>query len=749
VQYSLENKDILTILSTWWWKSLIYQLPARIIWEELWQLTLVITPLKALIKDQIDWLQSKWFNEVKYFSGDQSNLEKQIIREKIKSWETKLLFLTPESLRSEKNFEFLKNRYISRIVVDEAHTLILWWAEFRPDYFFIKTFLEDLEKENLNKHINITLLTATAPVDVEIGLKKYFNNKVFEIIKQDNILKKNIKASVINIENKKDKIEILIKKIKEINVSKNPTIIFAWERQTTEELANHLNSEWIKTEFFHAWIPLNKKKEIQENFISWKLNIIVATKAFWMWIDKDNVRYVIHYDLPWNIEDYLQEIWRAWRDWKLSKNIIFYSKKEITEKLKQLNNININNLNILWFIKNIKLNKKKLKLVLSPRQIANFSWIKTDKKNYITNIKLLLNFLEREKIFNQKNILERKYDNIFILFDKIENYKINKNYQIIENNNFLNKYEKDLAKWIVWKIINEKKAIDLNKLEEVFKNDLWKDFNYKNINIRKIANQIKSLNILWKSENNEELEFVIEGTKLLTSWNYFWETEDKFWKIFNIFWKNLKNNLEIKQNNFYEQIKNYYLFKNYIKEKNWRIIIKNKNLKIHFKNNSELGQIILDYIFKNDFKNKKIINIIDLLKFLQNNFDKNIWISSLKENLFFLHMLGIIKVKNWLIVFLTRYTLEFDKNILELKEKIKINDFKKKFKSELKNKLDKYIEMKKNKLLALQLLVKNLEVFWEKRYLDLAKNYFSTSLDEFSERFLKQKKDEYEEYLLK
>jgi ATP-dependent DNA helicase RecQ len=312
VKYSLENKDILAILWTGWGKSLIYQLPARIIWENLGALTLVITPLKALIKDQIDWLQNKWFNEVEFFSADQSNLEKQIIREKIKSWDTKLLFLTPESLRSEKNFEFLKNRFISRIVIDEAHTLILWWAEFRPDYFFIKTFLEDLEKENLNRKINITLLTATAPIDVENWLKKYFNNRIFEIIKQENTLKDNIKPSVINIDNKENKTEILIQKIKEINIEKNPTIIFVWERKTAENLVKILHEEGIKTEFFHAWMKLKDKKIIQEDFISWKLNLIIATKAFWMWIDKENVRYVIHYDLPWNIEDYLQEIWRAW-----------------------------------------------------------------------------------------------------------------------------------------------------------------------------------------------------------------------------------------------------------------------------------------------------------------------------------------------------------------------------------------------------------------------------------------------------
>ncbi len=757
VKCSLENKDILTILSTWWGKSLIYQLPARIIWEKLGHLSLVITPLKALIKDQIDWLNKKWFNEVKYFSWDQSNLEKQIIREKIKSWETKLLFLTPESLRNENNFEFLKNRYISRIIIDEAHTLILWGWEFRPDYFFIKTFLEDLEKQNLNKKINITLLTATAPIDVEKWLKSYFNNRVFEIIKQENTLKENIKPSVINIENKENKIEKLVQKIKEINISENPTIIFTSSIDSTTELKKHLEEDWIKSEAFYWWdtdkskkIPIFKKKEIQNAFISWKLNLIIATKAFWMWIDKENVRYVIHYDLPWNIEDYLQEIWRAGRDWKLSKNIIFYEKKDIEKRLKLVNNSDIKNFHITSFINYIDL-KKKLKISLSPRQIANKTYIKTNKKNYITNIKILLSFLEREKIFKWQNILERKYDSTLVLFNKIEEKNKNDYLKIIEKYPLLNNETKSLLKQITNHIIEEKKSIDLNKIEENFWKALGNNFNYKNINKDLIEKSIKSLKILWKAKNNTESDLVIEAGFILKSWNYFWDEEDKYQKIFNIIWKNLKNNFKEAENNFYNKIKNYYLFKNFIKEKNWKIIIKNNNLIKHFEKISNIWKIILSYIFDDDKKylENQILNISDLLKYLQNNYKQDLWISELKEVLYFLHMLEIIKVKNGLLVLLTRYNLEFNENIFELKEKLEDKDFKKVFELDIRAKLGKYIEMKKNKLLALQLIVENLEKKWVVEYTNLAKYYFNHSLKEFSDNFIKIKRDKYKEYLLK
>lgn len=212
VDFSLKQKNFLSILSTWWWKSLIYQLPAYVTWKYLWDLTLVITPLKALIKDQIDWLQNKWFNFVEKFSWEQSSLEKDIIKTRIKSGETKILFLTPESLRSESVLDLLKNRFVSRIVVDEAHTLILWWQEFRPDYFFIKYFLKDLEKVWLNKNISLTLLTATATIDVEKWILKYFSDKKIEIIKNKDILKENILGSVVRTKNKVEKEALLLKK---------------------------------------------------------------------------------------------------------------------------------------------------------------------------------------------------------------------------------------------------------------------------------------------------------------------------------------------------------------------------------------------------------------------------------------------------------------------------------------------------------------------------------------------------------
>ena len=422
-------------------------------------------------------------------SWDQNNLEKEIIKARIKSWKTKILYLTPESLRNKSILDLLKNRFISRFVVDEAHTLVLWWQDFRPDYFFIKEFLDDLEKIWLNKNISLTLLTATATVDVEKWILSYFSEKNIKVIKNENILKKNISWSVIEVSSVKEKDNLLLNKIKEINILDNPTIIFVWRRKTAENLNTFLKEKQIESRAFHAWINESDKKLIQKEFISWKVNLIIATKAFWMWIDKENVRYVIHYDLPWNIEDYVQEIGRAWRDWKSSKNIIFYEKNSIKKRILEIERSWLKSYNIINFLKKVDF---KDKISLSPRDIAIKSNIKMNKKNWKTEVSLLISFLELNNIWWYK-ILTRKYNNNLVIFNKIENKIVNDGYKLVEKNSYLNNEEKAIAKEIIYRIIEQKYSLDLNNLEENFIKDVNENIDFTKISISKILKYYENL----------------------------------------------------------------------------------------------------------------------------------------------------------------------------------------------------------------------------------------------------------------
>ncbi len=281
-----------------------------------------------------------------------------------------------------------------------------------------------------------------------------------------------------------------------------------------------------------------------------------------MWIDKADVRYVIHYDLPSNIEDYTQEIGRAWRDWKISRNIIFYNKKEVDKRVKQLNFDWLKYFHMLNFLKNMYLSDNKKKYILTPRQIASKSWIKTDKKNWTTSVKNLLNFLEQQKI-GWINILSRKYDRTGVLFNKIEKKILLDSYKLIEKDWYLDEEEKKIAKEVIYKIVEQKKALDLNNLEENFSESLWEKFDFKKVNVRKIVKKIESLKILSKSKNNKEADISIEAWNVLK--------DESFRKnIFNIYRKRVWKIENFKESNekcsFYEKIKNYYLFRNYIRK---------------------------------------------------------------------------------------------------------------------------------------------------------------------------------------
>lgn len=731
VDYSLEQKNFLTILSTWWWKSLIYQLPAYITWKKLWDLTIIITPLKALIKDQIDWLLSKWFNFVEKLSWDQNNLEKEIVKARIESGVTKILFLTPEWLRNKNTLEILKNRFISRIVIDEAHTLVLWWQEFRPDYFFISDFLKDLENISLNKNISLTLLTATATTDVESWILKYFSDKKIEIIKNKNILKENILWSVVEIKDKKEKEHLILEKIKQINISENSSIIFVWRQKTAEDLESIFKINWIESRAFHAWINDFSKKEIQKDFISWKINLIIATKAFWMWIDKENVRYVIHYDLPWNIEDYTQEIWRAWRDWKISKNIIFYEKESIKKRVSDIKRNGLKYFHIINFLKNIQI---KEKITISPREIAIKSWIKTNKKNWQTDVKILLSFLELNKIL-WKNILKRRYDNNLVIFNKIENKIVNECYKEIENNNFLNVNEKNLAKEIIYKIVEQKYSLDLNNLEENFSEDIWESIDFKNIKISKITKILRSLKILWMDNENKEQEIIIEAKTI---------KEKNFRENNYFYYNNIINNFENfndKNKNYYKNLKRFYLEKWFLTEKNWNIFIKNNELlKENFNYLFSISEKIIWFIFKteNDFKEKIVINNTKLLKFLQENISLDFSISRLREVLYFMFCLDLINIKSWILVFINRYDIYFSEKVIENTEDFKKNLENDDFKKEVIEKLDFFNETKILKLFALAKIVEILKEKWISSYTNLTNYYFNNSLKEFSDEFLEK-----------
>ena len=294
----LNGQSSLSIFPTGSGKSLCYQLTAT----QLPHLTLVVSPLLALMKDQLAFLDK---HNVAAASIDSSlNGQEQIaVMNRVRSGDLKVLMISVERFKNERFRQFISSVPISMLVVDEAHCISEWGHNFRPDYLKLPSYQQQL------KIPLVLLLTATATQAVKFDMADKFAIDSSHII-QTGFYRKNLDLAVLPVlANKKDCILL-----EQINQQKGAGIIYVTLQKTAEDVARYLQTHEINAKAYHAGLQNDARQTIQTDFMNGSVDIIVATIAFGMGIDKSNIRYVIHYDLPKSIENYSQEIGRAGRD---------------------------------------------------------------------------------------------------------------------------------------------------------------------------------------------------------------------------------------------------------------------------------------------------------------------------------------------------------------------------------------------------------------------------------------------------
>ncbi|MCG9971705.1 DNA helicase RecQ [Christiangramia crocea] len=314
-----EAKDNLVIMPTGGGKSICYQLPAILLPE----ITLVISPLIALMKDQVDGLNANGVPAA-YLNSSQEEADKEVIFQKIDNKEIKLLYVAPESLQFVDRF--LSHGKVSLIAIDEAHCISSWGHDFRPAY----TQLGYLK--NRFPITPVLALTATADKATRKDICKQLNIPGAEkhIASFD---RKNLSLEVKPGIKRFEKIAEFIK-----NRKKESGIIYCLSRKTTEDLASKLQAKGFKAAAYHAGLNHLERSQIQDDFINDEKQIICATIAFGMGIDKSNIRWVIHYNMPKNLEGYYQEIGRAGRDGLPSDTLLFHSYADVVQLQKFASN---------------------------------------------------------------------------------------------------------------------------------------------------------------------------------------------------------------------------------------------------------------------------------------------------------------------------------------------------------------------------------------------------------------------------
>lgn len=337
VSAGIAGRSLLGILPTGGGKSLCYQLPALMRYNQTGALTIVISPLQALMKDQVDTLLLRGITAAATLNGSLSLPERKQVLDGIRLGDVGILLVSPEQVRNKSFREAIKYREIATWVFDEAHCLSKWGHDFRPDYLYVSRFMRERHAEMVP---SVMCLTATAKQDVIDDIISHFRQRLDLVLESHlgTTDRDNLSFAIVPTreEAKLPQIHRLLAdqfgepaEDKSANrLSEGGAIVYCATRKNTEEVADYLAQMGWPVAAYHAGLSADVKKERQKNFKAGQLKIITATNAFGMGIDKPDVRLVIHADIPGSLENYIQEAGRAGRDQEAARCVLLYNEKD-------------------------------------------------------------------------------------------------------------------------------------------------------------------------------------------------------------------------------------------------------------------------------------------------------------------------------------------------------------------------------------------------------------------------------------
>jgi ATP-dependent DNA helicase RecQ len=449
---AVKGKSLLAIFPTGGGKSVTFQLPALMAGEAEHGLTIVISPLQSLMKDQVDNLENKGIADAVTINGLLSPIERQDALNRVINGTASMLYISPEQLRSKTIESLLLSRNVSRVVIDEAHCFSAWGQDFRVDYLYIGDFIKELQnKKGLKTPIPVSCFTATAKQKVIADICDYFSRKLdlhLEIFATDST-RENLHYYVLYKETEEEKYNALRNLI---DAKKCQTIVYVSKTKKTSELAEKLSSDGFPARPFHGQMEPGEKIENQEAFIKNEVQVIVATSAFGMGVDKQDVKLVVHYDISNSLENYVQEAGRAGRNQSLKADCyVLFNDNDLDQHFMLLNQtkLSISEIQQVW--KAIKdLTKTHRTVTCSPLEIARQAGWDDSVYGIETRVKTAISALETAGYVKRGHNVPKLYANSILAKNMQEASAV------LERSDLFDEQQKITAKRIIKYLISSR-----------------------------------------------------------------------------------------------------------------------------------------------------------------------------------------------------------------------------------------------------------------------------------------------------
>jgi len=706
VKAAIDNKSILAVFPTGGGKSITFQVPALMSGDATKGLTVVISPLQSLMKDQVDNLEKVGITDAVTINGLLDPIERAKSFERVEDGSATILYISPESLRSKTIERLFLGRKIVRFVIDEAHCFSSWGQDFRVDYLYIGDFIKQLqEKKNLEEGIQVSCFTATAKQKVIEDIRAYFKEKLSLDLElyTSKASRTNLQYKVYEKGNEEEKYQAARDLIE---VKNCPTIIYVSRTRKAYLLAERLTKDGFNAKPYHGKMDKQEKSENQDSFINGAIQIIVATSAFGMGVDKKDVGMVIHYEISDSLENYIQEAGRAGRDENMMADCyVLFNEEDLSKHFILLNQTKLSIKEIQQIWKAIKdITKFRSKVSNSALEIARKAGWDDNVVEIETRVTTAIAALEDAGYLVRGQNMPRIFANSILTQNAQEAIdKINESEKFEEK-------QKEKGITIIKKLFSSKNRKQGN--DEVAESRV--DYISDHLGIVKeevinIINLLREENILAdakdltafikKGENkNRSLNIVETFAKIENFLLPLFENQEKTFHIKELNETAEDNGCEDVSPNKIKTIINFWAIKNWIKRQNLtysknhfvilslhaKEILKEKLEKRHV-----LAKFIVTFLYYKSYSNASnevsdkeevlvSFSVHELKTAYENQqslFKLNISIDDIEDTLFYLSKIEAIKIEGGFLVVYNQLTIERVEQ--DNKKRYKVEDYQK------------------------------------------------------------------------